>query len=263
MAQRLVRAKAKIRGAGIPYHVPADEELAERLDAVMAVVYLVFNEGYAASFGARLVRHELCEQAIRLGRLLVELLPAHAETQGPARADAPARRAARGPPRRTSATSCCSRIRTGRAGTARRSTRARRSSKPRCAPGAAAGPVRAAGGDRGGARTGAQRRRHRLAADRRAVRRARTRAPHAGGRAQPRGRGRDGGRARAWARAGRRARPARRARRVSPVVRRTGRAAAPARPLCRRPPRRTGGAEAGEQRRRAEASGKRLREIAR
>ena len=82
MAQRLVRAKAKIRTARIPYRVPLDDALTERLEAVMVVVYLVFNEGYAASFGARLVRHELCEQAIRLGRMLVELLPAHAEPQG-------------------------------------------------------------------------------------------------------------------------------------------------------------------------------------
>jgi RNA polymerase sigma-70 factor (ECF subfamily) len=82
MAQRLVRAKGKIRAAGIPYRVPPDDALAERLDAVMVVVYLVFNEGYAASFGARLVRHELCEQAIRLGRMLAELLPARAEPKG-------------------------------------------------------------------------------------------------------------------------------------------------------------------------------------
>jgi RNA polymerase sigma-70 factor (ECF subfamily) len=82
MAQRLVRAKAKIRAARIPYQVPPDSALAERLEAVMVVVYLVFNEGYAASFGARLVRHELCEQAIRLGRMLVELLPVHAESKG-------------------------------------------------------------------------------------------------------------------------------------------------------------------------------------
>lgn len=82
MAQRLVRAKAKIRAARIPYEVPPTETLPERLEAVMVVVYLVFNEGYAASSGARLVRHELCEEAIRLGRMLVELLPAHAEPKG-------------------------------------------------------------------------------------------------------------------------------------------------------------------------------------
>jgi len=82
MAQRIVRAKAKIRTARIPYQVPRTEALAERLEAVMVVVYLVFNEGYTASFGGRLVRHELCEQAIRLGRMLVELLPIHAEPKG-------------------------------------------------------------------------------------------------------------------------------------------------------------------------------------
>jgi len=82
MAQRLVRAKAKIRDARIPYQVPLDDALTERLESVMVVVYLVFNEGYAATFGTRLVRHELCEQSIRLGRMLVELLPAHAEPRG-------------------------------------------------------------------------------------------------------------------------------------------------------------------------------------
>ena len=82
MAQRLVRAKAKIRDARIPYQVPPTDALAERLDPVMVVVCLVFNEGYSASFGARLVRHELCAQAIRLGHMLVELLPAHAEPKG-------------------------------------------------------------------------------------------------------------------------------------------------------------------------------------
>jgi RNA polymerase sigma-70 factor (ECF subfamily) len=82
MAQRLVRAKAKIRAARIPYQVPPDDALFERLRAVMAVVYLVFNEGYTASFGGRLVRHELCDEAIRLGRMLVELLPGQAEPKG-------------------------------------------------------------------------------------------------------------------------------------------------------------------------------------
>ncbi len=75
MAQRLVRAKAKIREAGIPYEVPADDALEERLDGVMAALYLVFNEGYSATFGDALVRRDLCTNAIRLGRTLVELLP--------------------------------------------------------------------------------------------------------------------------------------------------------------------------------------------
>ena len=79
MAQRLVRAKAKIRQAGIPYRVPDAEDLPARVDAVLEVVYLVFNEGYAASSGAALIRRELCAEAIRLGRLLVELLPAESE----------------------------------------------------------------------------------------------------------------------------------------------------------------------------------------
>ena len=75
LAQRIVRAKAKIREARIPYQVPAPAELAERLEAVLRVIYLVFNEGYAASSGAALTRHALSAEAIRLGRLLVELLP--------------------------------------------------------------------------------------------------------------------------------------------------------------------------------------------
>ncbi|HEU5424711.1 MAG TPA: DUF6596 domain-containing protein, partial [Nitrolancea sp.] len=75
LAQRIVRAKRKIRDAGIPYRVPARAELPERLDAVLRVVYLVFNEGYAASSGDALTRPDLCGEAIRLGRLLAELLP--------------------------------------------------------------------------------------------------------------------------------------------------------------------------------------------
>lgn len=75
LAQRIVRAKAKIRDAGIPYEVPSLAELPTRLDAVLSVIYLVFNEGYSASSGESLIRFDLSEEAIRLGRLLLELLP--------------------------------------------------------------------------------------------------------------------------------------------------------------------------------------------
>ena len=75
VAQRIVRAKKKIREARIPYEVPSEKELPDRLDAVLRVVYLVFNEGYSASSGGSLTRHDLSAEAIRLGRLLIELLP--------------------------------------------------------------------------------------------------------------------------------------------------------------------------------------------
>src|SRR5206468_10320747 len=80
MAQRLVRAKRKIRDAGIPYTVPDTHDMPARLDAVLTVIYLVFNEGYAATRGAPLVRTDLCAEAIRLGRLVRTLMaPAPSE----------------------------------------------------------------------------------------------------------------------------------------------------------------------------------------
>lgn len=82
IAQRIVRAKRAIRDGGFPYEVPEGRELSDRLEAVLAVTYLIFNEGYAAHSGPALVRHDLCEEAIRLGRVLAELMPGEPEVLG-------------------------------------------------------------------------------------------------------------------------------------------------------------------------------------
>jgi RNA polymerase sigma-70 factor (ECF subfamily) len=82
MAQRLARARGKIRNAKIPYRVPPADLLPERLDALLAVIYLIFNEGYVSTSGDTLTRHELCGEAIRLGRVLVMLMPQSAEAHG-------------------------------------------------------------------------------------------------------------------------------------------------------------------------------------
>lgn len=124
VAQRIVRAKAKIRAARIPYEVPEPQQLPERLDSVLKVVYLVFNEGYLTTSGPELIRHDLSAEALRLGRLLLELLPGEPEIMGLLALmllqDSRRTRA----PRRM-ATSFCSKNRTARFGIKKKSVKER------------------------------------------------------------------------------------------------------------------------------------------
>jgi hypothetical protein len=194
MAQRLVRAKAKIQQARIPYRVPDAEDLPERIDAVLAVVYLVFNEGYAASAGAALIRRELCAEAIRLARLLVELLPGESEARAllalmlltDARRDARVDAAGE-----MVLLEDQDRARWDR-GAIREGLSLVEAALRAGPPGSYALQAAIAGVH---ARA-AHRRGHGLARDRRAVRAAPDRAPVGRRRAEPRGGGRDGGRAR-------------------------------------------------------------------
>ena len=201
LAQRIVRAKAKIRDARIPYQVPEPDELAERLDSVLRVIYLVFNEGYSASSGQSLTRVDLSGEAIRLGRLLVELLP-EPEAIGllALMLLQESRRAARASPAgELILLNDQDRSLWNRDQIAEGSALVTRSLASR-----RVGSLRAPGGDRGGPCRCGQRRRDRLGRDRRPLRRPARRRAVAGGRAEPRGRDRDARRSGGGSRAHRR-----------------------------------------------------------
>ena len=208
VAQRIVRAKRTLAEARVPIEVPSGAELDERLDSVLEVIYAIFNEGYAASAGEELIRADLCEEAMRLGRILAGLAPREPEVHGLVAlmelqaSRFPARTGPSGEPvlLLDQDRGRWDFVLIGRGLTALE--RAEGLGPP-------ARPLHAAGRDRRLPRAGAQRRGDRLGADRRPLRRPRRDHPLAGGRAEPRGRGGDGvrpgGGAGAARRAGRRA----------------------------------------------------------
>ena len=168
MAKRLVRAKAKIQHAGIPYRVPPPELLAERTSGVLAVLYLLFNEGYTASSGDELVRQSLCDEAMRLAGALVELMPNEHRSGRAAGIDGAAQRSSGRTSRRARRLDSARGAGPLDVGSRRDSWGDRAARSRRTARGAR--PVPTASGDRGVPRDRARRRRHGLGAHRNAVR---------------------------------------------------------------------------------------------
>ena len=223
MAQRLVRAKRKIRAAGIPFRVPPDHMLPERMQSVLAVLYLVFNEGYSASGGAEHVRADLCEEAIRLAKLLALLMPDEPEALGLLALmllQDGRREARRGPNGELVLLDDQDRARWNQARIAE-GTRV----LERALLAAGSRPLSAAGGDCGAAQPGTASGRHGLGSDRGALRRAGTPPGVTGRRAEP-GRGRRHGRRPSCGLGSARRN---RARWLPPAARRARRPAAPAR----------------------------------